>query len=52
MGFKPLVRGSHDAETVSETIEENVVVNGVECSTEVEREREKKIGEPIIGCMV
>jgi len=33
----------------SETIEENAVVNCVECSTEVERE---KSGEPIISCMV
>jgi len=44
------VRGTHDAETGSETIEENAVVNCVECSTEVERE--KKSGEPIISCMV
>jgi len=44
------VRGNHDAETGSETIEENGVVNCVECSTEVERE--KTSGEPIISCMV
>jgi len=35
--------------TRSDTIEENGVVNCVECSTEVERE---KSGEPIISCMV
>jgi len=35
------VRGAHDAETGSETIEENGVVKCVECSAEVEREREK-----------
>jgi len=39
MGLKPVVRGTHDAETGSETIEENAVVNCVECSTEVEREK-------------
>jgi len=45
------VKGTHDAETVlSETIEENGVVNCVECSTEVDRE--KKSGELIISCMV
>jgi len=44
------VRGTHDAETGSETIEDNGVVNCVECSTEVERE--KKSGEPIISSMV
>jgi len=44
------VRGTHDAETGSETIEENGVVNCVECSTEVKRE--KKSGELIISCMV
>jgi len=44
------VRRTHDAETGSETIEENGVVNCVECSTEAERE--KKSGEPIISCMV
>jgi len=44
--FKPVVRGTfHDAETESETIEKNDVVNGVESSTEVERK--KKSGEPI-----
>jgi len=43
------VRGTHDAKTGSETIEENTVVNCVECSTEVERE---KSDEPIISCMV
>jgi len=43
------VRGTHDAETGSETIEENAVVNCVECSTEVERE---KSGEPNTSCMV
>jgi len=37
------VRGTHDAEIESETIEENGVVNCVECSTEVERE--KKSGD-------
>jgi len=42
------VRGTHDAKTGSETIE-NGVVNCVECSTEVERD---KSGEPIISCMV
>jgi len=44
------VRRTHDAETGSETIEENGVATCVECSTEVERE--KKSGEPIISCMV
>jgi len=44
------VRGTHDAETKSETIEENGVVNCVECSTELERE--KKNGEPIISMVV
>jgi len=44
------MRGTHDAETGSETIEENGVVSCVECSTEVERE--KKSGEPNISCMV
>jgi len=39
------MRGTHDAETGSETIEENCV----ECSTDVERE---KSDEPIISCMV
>jgi len=43
------VRGTHDAETGSETIKENGVVNCVECSTEIERE---KSGEPIIICIV
>jgi len=42
------VRGTHSAEIGSETIEENVVVNCVECSTEVEREREKS-DKPIIS---
>jgi len=44
------VRGTHDAETGSETIEENAVVNCVESSTEVKRE--KKSGEPINSCLV
>jgi len=44
------VRVTHDAETGTETIEENDVVNCVEYSTEVEIE--KKSGEPIISCMV
>jgi len=44
------VRGTDDAETGSETIEENAVVNCVEYSTKVERE--KKRVEPIISCMV
>jgi len=44
------VRGTHDAENGSESIEENAVVHCVECSTEVERE--KKSGDPIISCMV
>jgi len=48
--LKPVVRGTHDAETGSETIEENSVVNFVECSTEVERE--KKSVKPIISSMV
>jgi len=34
------VRGTHDAETGSETIEKNIMVNGVKCNTEVEREEE------------
>jgi len=38
------------SKTGSETIEVNAVVNCVECSTEVERE--KKSVEPIISCMV
>jgi len=42
------VKGTHDAETESETIEIGVV-NCVECSTEIERE---KSGKPIISCMV
>jgi len=46
----PVLRGTHDAETGSETIKENGVVNCVECTTEIERE--KKSGEPIISCMV
>jgi len=37
IGLKPVVRGTYDAKTGSETIEENGVVNCVECSTEVER---------------
>jgi len=43
------VRGTHDAENGSEIIEENGVVNCVECSTVVERE---KSGEPIISRMI
>jgi len=43
------VRGTHDAVTGSEMIEEIGVVRCVECSTEVEREMS---GEPIISCMV
>jgi len=43
------VRGTYDAKTGSETIMENAVVNYVECSTEVERD---KSGEPIISCVV
>jgi len=47
------VRGAHDVETGSETIEENGVVSCVEYSTEVERERRRVVtGEPIISCMV
>jgi len=41
-----VVRGTHDAETESETL----VVNCVECSTEVESAQ--KSGESIISCMV
>jgi len=48
-GLEPFVRGTHDAENGSEMIEENTVVNCVECSTEVERE---KSDEPILSCMV
>jgi len=44
------VRVTHDAETGSEMIEENGVVNCVECNTEVERE--KKSDEPIVSCRV
>jgi len=43
------VRGTHDAETGSEKIEKNGVVNGVKCSTDVERE---KSGKCNISCMV
>jgi len=46
------VTGTHDAETGSKTIEENGVVNCVECSVDTEAEREKKCGKPIISCMV
>jgi len=48
--MKPVVRGIHDAETGTEMIEENGVINCVECSTEVDIE--KKSGEPIISCIV
>jgi len=34
------VSETHDAKNVSEMIEKDGVVNGVECSTEVERDRE------------
>jgi len=37
IGLKPVVRETHDAEKGSVTIEQNGVVNCVECSTEVER---------------
>jgi len=37
--LKPVVRGTNDAESKSETIELNGVVNGVECTNEVERRR-------------
>jgi len=33
------MRGTHDIETGSETIEQNGVVNGVKCSTEVRERR-------------
>jgi len=46
------VRGARDAETGKKTIEENGVVNCVECSVDTEVEREKKSGQPIISCMV
>jgi len=42
---KPVVRETHDAETESETIEENNVINCVECSTEVERDR--RVASPL-----
>jgi len=45
IGLKPVVRGTHDAETESVTIEENGVVN-------CEVEREKKSVKPIISGMV
>jgi len=44
------VRGTNDAGSRRETIEETGVVNCVECNTEVERK--KKSGEPIISYMV
>jgi len=45
------VGGTHDAETGSETIEENGVVKCVECSAEVEREK-KSACQHIISCMM
>jgi len=45
--LKPVVRGTHDAKTGSETIEKIGVVNDAECSNEVEVERERRVASPL-----
>ena len=44
------MRRIHDAETRSETIEKNNMVNGIEGSTKVEREKESS--KPVVSCMI